>query len=419
MKNILLVDDNRTMLLVWTQILIKRGYNVITAADGVKALEVLAEHPEIQFVLSDWIMPNMDGIELCKALKSGKYSRYIFFVLLSGKNDQTSIIEGINAGADDFFVKSADINEVDARVKAGFRTLSLHNEITEKNNKLDTAYATIKKDLESAGELVKRLLPTKRKFTGVELSYVSIPSAQIGGDMLGYMQLDEDNIAFYLLDVAGHGVSSALMSFSIQQSITANSDTGVRLKTTTSQAPYYEITPPHKVIKQLNDIYITDEQNLLYFTMIYSVLNVKTGLLSFSVAGHPPLVWLHNEERSAEFIGQDSFVVGAFDFVEYKTAHIQLEPGDKVWMYSDGLTEAEKGTTQFSEEGLRNAVIDFQHHPTTIQTELLVDRVRDWQESAQFDDDVSVLAVEWTGYSEGKHACNTKLSTKVNAQFFK
>jgi sigma-B regulation protein RsbU (phosphoserine phosphatase) len=419
MKNILLVDDNRTMLLVWKQILIKRGYHVITAMDGIEALARLAEYPQIQFVLSDWMMPNMNGIELCRRLKSADYGRYIFFVLLSGKDDQHSIIEGINAGADDFFVKNADINEVDARVKAGFRTLDLHNEITDKNIKLDTAYATIKKDLESAGELVKRLLPTKRKYTGVELSYVSIPSAQIGGDMLGYMQLDEDHVAFYLLDVAGHGVSSALMSFSIQQSITANNDKGALLKRTTNTPPYYEITPPHEVIKQLNDIYVTDEQNLLYFTMIYSVLNVKTGLLSFSVGGHPPLVWLHNEKCSAEFIGQDSFVVGAFDFVEYKTAQIQLEPGDKIWMYSDGLTEAEKDKTQFSEEGLRNAVIDFQHHPTTIQTELLVDRVREWQESAQFDDDVSVLAVEWTGYSEGKHTCNTKLSTKVNAQFFK
>jgi len=419
MKDILLVDDNLAMLWVWEQTLLKRGYNVMTARDGLEALTVLQGNPQIQFVLSDWMMPNMNGIELCTKLKSVEYQRYIFFVLLSGKNDQPSIVEGINAGADDFFVKSADVDEVDARVKAGFRTLALHNEIVEKNSKLDSAYALIKKDLESAGELVKRLLPTKRKFTGVELSYVSIPSAQIGGDMLGYMQLDEEHIAFYLFDVAGHGVSSALMSFSIQQSITANSDKGELLKTVIPHPPYYKITPPHEVIKQLNSIYLTNEQSLLYFTMAYAVLNVKTGKLSFSVAGHPPLAWLHNNSGTAEFIGQDSFVVGAFDFVEYKTAHIQLEHGDKIWMYSDGLTEAEYGMKQFSEEGLRNAVIDFRHHPTSTQTELLVDRVRDWQQSAQFSDDVSVLAVEWTGYSKGKHTCNTKLSTKVNAQFFK
>lgn len=408
MKDILLVDDNRTMLLVWERILSKRGYNVITARDGFDALAVLDEHPHIQFVLSDWMMPNMDGIALCSHLKSANYARYIFFVLLSGKNDQTSIIEGINAGADDFVVKDTDINELDARVKAGFRTLALHNEVIEKNQKLDSAYATMKKDLESAGELIRRLLPTKRKFSGVELSYVSIPSAQIGGDMLGYMQLDEEHVAFYLFDVAGHGVSSALMSFSVQQSISVNTGKDSIVKSAITELPYYRITPPHIVIQRLNDIYLTDDQNSLYFTMIYAVLNQKTGKLSFSVAGHPPLVWLHNNGGDAEFVGQDSFVVGAFDFAEFNTSHIQLEPGDKVWLYSDGLTEAEQGTLQFSEKGLKKAIMDFQHHPTMNQTKLLVSRVQDWQQCDQFDDDVSVLAVEWTGYLEGKTPCDTK-----------
>lgn len=419
MRDILLVDDNRTMLMFMEKMLTKRGFNVITANDGLQALDVLKVNPHIQFVLSDWMMPEMNGIELCTRLKSGDYSRYIFFVLLSGKDDQASIINGINAGADDFVVKDTHVDELDARIKAGFRTLALHNQITEKNDELDGAYATIKKDLESAGELVRRLLPSQKKLTGVELSYVSIPSAQIGGDMLGYMQLDEDHVAFYLLDVAGHGVSSALMSFSVQQSISTNSDKGSIVKTQISEPPYYEITPPKDVLKQLNDIYLSDDENLLYFTIVYSVLNVKTGILSFSSAGHPPLVWLHAVTNDAEFIGQDSFVVGAFDFVEYQTVQIQLEPGDKVWIYSDGLTEAENGKKQFSEEGLRQAVIDLNHHSTAVQTDLLVNRVRDWQKSEQFDDDVSVLAIEWTGYSEGEQICNTQLSTRVNAQFFK
>ncbi|WP_425440594.1 response regulator [Photobacterium indicum] len=154
--------------------LTKRGFNVITASDGLQALEVLKVNAHIQFVLSDWMMPEMDGIELCARLKSGDYSRYIFFVLLSGKDDQASIINGINAGADDFVVKDTHVDELDARIRAGFRTLALHNQITEKNDELDGAYATIKKDLESAGELVRRLLPTQKKLTGVELSYVSI-----------------------------------------------------------------------------------------------------------------------------------------------------------------------------------------------------------------------------------------------------
>ncbi len=398
MKDILLVDDNRVILTVLAKSLSKRGYNVITASNGTLALNILDENPHIQFILSDWMMPVMNGIDLCRHVKSGNYSRYVFFVLLSGKDDHESIVSGINAGADDFVVKETHIDELDARIKAGFRTLALHNEMIKKNNELDNAYATMKQNLDAAGELIQRLLPTRRKFTGVELSYVSLPSAQIGGDMLGYMQLDEEHIAFYLLDVAGHGVSSALMSFSVQQTIAANSGKGSIVKSFSKDPPFYSITPPEKVLKQLNDIYLGDAQNVLYFTMVYAVLNVKTGKLSFSSAGHPPLVWFHSKTGLAEFIEHDSFVVGAFDFAEFHSSVLELEIGDKIWIYSDGLTEAEKGCDQFSEEGLKDAVMDLQHHPTSVQTELLVNKVRDWRHSEQFDDDISVLAVEWTGY---------------------
>lgn len=154
--------------------------------------------------------------------------------------------------------------------------------------------------------------------------------------------------------------------------------------------------------------------------MVYAVLNVKTGLMSYCSAGHPPLVWLHNEEENAELIGDENFVVGAFDFVDYESSQIQLTPGDKIWLYSDGITEAENGVEQFTEEGLRKTIVDIRSQPTNLQTELLVNRVRTWQKSDTFEDDVSVLAVEWKGFSKQEdNLCSTKLTTKVNAQFFR
>lgn len=417
MEYILVVDDDPVSLLFMSSLLKRCGFNIVSAKNGLEAMVILAENPHIQFVLSDWIMPEMDGIELCSKLKELEFDRYIFFVLLSGKDDQSSIIDGINAGADDFIVKGTDVKELEARVKAGFRTLELHNKITDKNQELDSAYATIRKDLDAAGDLVRQLLPTQTNFTGVELNYISIPSAQIGGDMLGYMQLDADHLAFYLFDVAGHGVSSALMSFSIQQSLSVAEGPSSIVKGANNK-----ILPPEIVIDKLNKLYISDDKIQLYFTMIYAVLNVKTGEMRYCSAGHPPLVWLHKESETAELIGHDNFVVGAFDFVDYQSSQIQLTPGDKMWLYSDGITEAEnkQETEQFSEDGLRKTIMDIRNHPTHLQTELLVNRVRTWQESDVFNDDVSVLAVEWKGnYKQEDDSCNTKLTTKVNAQFFR
>jgi sigma-B regulation protein RsbU (phosphoserine phosphatase) len=417
MEYILVVDDDPVSLLFMSSLLKRCGFHTVSAKNGIEAMSILSENPQIQFVLSDWIMPEMDGIELCSKLKQIEFDRYIFFVLLSGKDDQLSIINGINAGADDFIVKGTDAKELEARINAGFRTLELHNRITDKNTELDLAYATIRKDLDAAGDLVRQLLPTQTNFTGVELNYISIPSAQIGGDMLGYMQLDADHLAFYLFDVAGHGVSSALMSFSVQQSLSIVEGPSSIVKDVNNR-----ILPPEVVIDKLNKLYISDDKIQLYFTMTYAVLNVKTGEMSYCSAGHPPLVWLHKESETAELIGHDNFVVGAFDFVDYQSSQIQLTPGDKIWLYSDGITEAEnkKETEQFSEDGLRKTIMDIRNHPTHLQTELLVNRVRTWQESDVFNDDVSVLAVEWKGNSKQEDdSCNTKLTTKVNAQFFR
>lgn len=416
MNSILFVDDNKTRLVYITALLKKRGFNITTALSGKEALKILSARDDIQFVLSDWVMPEMDGVMLCQILKSLDYNRYIFFVLLSAKSDQASIVQGINAGADDFIDKQTSIDELEARIRAGFRNLNLHNELVSKNKELDKAYGTIKRDLDSASDLIRHFLPKNTSFSCVELSYISIPSAQIGGDMLGYMQLDPDHIAFYLFDVAGHGVSSALMSFSVQQSLSVSSGGSIVSKETESGI---EISAPEEVIASLNEMYMSNEATMMYFTMIYAVLNTQTGLMSYCCAGHPPLVWSHDSKGKTELIGHENFVVGAFESIEYESSQVQLEVGDKIWFYSDGLTEAEQQDKQFSEKGLQETIQLINHHPTHKQPEMLINIVRDWQKSDYFDDDVSVLVAEWKGPTEGENKCNTRLVNKVTAQFYK
>lgn len=164
MKPILLVDDSKTVLLYISSALEKQGYEVVAVEDGRAALEVLTHRPDIQFVLSDLMMPGINGIELCRQLKSKVSERYIFFVLLSSRNDQSSIVKGIDAGADDFVDKKTSVEELQARIRAGFRTLELHNKLVERNKELDAAYQTIHQDLQSASHLMEQLLLLNQLF---------------------------------------------------------------------------------------------------------------------------------------------------------------------------------------------------------------------------------------------------------------
>ncbi len=121
---ILAVDDDPIALEMIRAALSRFGHDVVTATSGVAALEKLA-HTAIRMVITDWMMDSMDGIQLCRAIRNRKLSRYVYVIILSSRDDPVEIAEGIAAGADDFITKPFDTGELVARIKAGERTLSL------------------------------------------------------------------------------------------------------------------------------------------------------------------------------------------------------------------------------------------------------------------------------------------------------
>ncbi|CAH0525745.1 PP2C family protein-serine/threonine phosphatase [Vibrio hippocampi] len=392
-QQILLVEDHKATQLLISSLLEKRGYKVTVANHGHEALEILDSSEQIQFVLSDWVMPKMDGVELCKRLKSTNYNRYIFFVLLSSQDDKDSIISGIDAGADDFVAKNTAIDELDARIRAGFRNLNLHIELLTKNQQLDQAYATIRGDLDSAGDFIRQLLPRKTAFNQAQMAYVSMPSAQIGGDILGYMELDEQHLGLYLIDVSGHGVASALLSFSVQQTLSViNGESSVVFKV---EGQHKSIRSAADVVTKLNEIYTQDDSNPLYFTMVYAVLNRESGELNYCIAGHPPVIRAIANPQSTEFLSDNNFVVGMFDFADYKAHTIKLQPHDEIWFYTDGITEARVEGEFYSEQRLKDLIDTIHLQPFSDKPQHIVASVSQWQSSVLFEDDISILACKW------------------------
>ncbi|EOY2072428.1 PP2C family protein-serine/threonine phosphatase [Vibrio alginolyticus] len=395
MKPILLVDDSKTVLLYISSALEKQGYEVVAVEDGRAALEVLTHRPDIQFVLSDLMMPGINGIELCRQLKSKVSERYIFFVLLSSRNDQSSIVKGIDAGADDFVDKKTSVEELQARIRAGFRTLELHNKLVERNKELDAAYQTIHQDLQSASHLMEQLLPAESTIQNIQFSYVYKPCSQIGGDMLGYLELDEQHVAFYVCDVSGHGISSALMAFSIQQTLSQSQ--GPDSITMELRDDGYCVSEPASVIERLNRRYQQTRNSQLYFTMAYAILNTKSGQLSYCTAGHPRILVWRASTKTMEQIGDDNFIVGAMQPMEYIGNQISLDEGDELWLYSDGLIEARQGEEMFSLQRLASSIIAVCKLPVEDQVGDVFKKVQSWHNEDEFDDDASLLQVKWHG----------------------
>ena len=133
---ILLADDEpiaRTMLQHW---LTGWGYTVVPVKDGEAAIEALKNDPEIRLALLDWVMPKVDGIEVCRHIRSGPSEPYIYVVLLTARDNKTDIVDGLDAGADDYLVKPCNPLELKVRLRAGRRVVELQEELVAAREKL-------------------------------------------------------------------------------------------------------------------------------------------------------------------------------------------------------------------------------------------------------------------------------------------
>ena len=107
------------------------GYRVITVADGAEAWELLLQPDTPDLLILDWMMPGIDGLELCRRIRHKERDRYQYILLLTGKDEKQDIVKGLNAGADDYLTKPFDIGELEARLRAGKRILSLQQELIQ------------------------------------------------------------------------------------------------------------------------------------------------------------------------------------------------------------------------------------------------------------------------------------------------
>jgi len=395
---ILIVDDDPGILSVISAMLRHWDYQVVSASNGLEAWEILQQHP-IRFVISDWMMPGLSGPELFQRIRATGADYYIYLILLTGREDKSSLIEGMDAGADDFLVKPVHREELRVRVRAGERILRLEQQLAERNQRLnDTnhslsrAYETVRQDLQSAAALQKALLPPPACLPGVTIDWLFQPSSYLAGDMFDYFSLDDQLLSFYQLDVAGHGVPSALLSFTVHRLLSQGSEERRLLKRAWAQSPVL-------VVSELNQRFQSLD-SALYFTMIYGCLDRQRGRVTLTQAGHPSPLWLRRDRRQITPIGQCGFPVGLLPDVDYDTMDIELAVGDRLFLYSDGITDCENAAGEaFSEPRFCQLLEETADLSPRAVTEQVSRALHDWKGDDQHLDDISVLLLERTSWT--------------------
>ena len=374
MYKILVIDDDTAIQELLKRVLRKQGYEVTVASNGEEGFQQ-AQKFQPALIICDWIMPRLTGIEVCRRVKASPDLSTTFFILLTSLGTVQDRVKGLDAGADDFISKPIEMNELKARVRAGLRLHQLSQD-------LQTQKQLLEAELAEAADYVRSLLPEPLT-EAVKVESQFIPSRQLGGDCFDYYWLDENYLAMYLLDVAGHGLRAALPSVSVLNLLRSKA------------IPNIDYHQPSDVFRALNNTYQMTAQNDKYFTIWYGVYNRSLGQLVYASAGHPPAVLISGNSHLTKVnkLKTPGMPIGMFPESTYIDNSCEIEQLSSLYIFSDGVYEIpEPGGGIWGIDNFINLILEY-NKTGYYNLEEVLNYVRKLNCGNIFNDDFSLLKV--------------------------
>ncbi|MGK0290305.1 MAG: sigma-B regulation protein RsbU (phosphoserine phosphatase) [bacterium] len=387
MEKILIAEDDNVSRKLLEVYLKNWGFEVISTRDGIEAWDILQQEQSPQIAILDWMMPRLDGVEVCKRLRQLQRRGYIYIILLTAKGMIEDIVTGLQAGADDYLTKPFDKLILKARINVGLRVVQLERTKLRQLDVITKAHQEMKKDLAAAAHVQMGLLPNSiPSIDGFDFSWVYRPSDALGGDMLDLFPIQKDYVGFYVLDVSGHGTQAALLSVSVCQQLSN------LIKNIVQDANSDDSFPsPKELVGQLAS-HFSDQQNRTgqYFTLLYGDLNTKTGDCRYVCAGHPaPLQYADGEAK--EIKSEFGFPIGMFDWVDYQENYVKIRNQEALIFYTDGVIEVSRENEEYGIDRFKDDLIHSIQGGKTLNE--VLDQAQEWNDCKKFDDDVTILQI--------------------------
>ena len=342
---VLVADDDPISRQLMKRFLESQGHQVILATDGEQAWSLfLTHHPRL--VITDWRMPKLDGLELCQRIRAHQHEAYTFVLILTSTTDRDAKVHGFAAGADEFMTKPFDRAELTWRIHSSMRVLSLHtnlqsriNDLKEARSRLELANQEMQEGLHAASTIQRSMLPAETPdVRNVDAAWIYEPSDHLGGDSMNLFRLDEHRMGFFIADVCGHGLPSALLAVTVNRLMSPR--LGAALLSHEENLDPLEIYgDPGRVLTTVNQRLPMRIERGEYFTAVYGVIDSANGELLIAGAGHPHPVLFSAGSPDAKII-TDGFPIGFDDTTTYQTQSFRLKAGDRLCIYSDGIAEA-------------------------------------------------------------------------------
>jgi len=383
---ILSVDDEQDLEILLTQYFrrkIKKGeYEFSFVHNGLEALQAILDQPDFDIILSDINMPEMDGLTLLTRINELR-NPAMKCIMVSAYGDMENIRTAMNRGAFDFTTKPINLEDLEKTIEKAIDQIKFIKNAQNEHLQLKS----IQSDLKVAREIQETILPKvfnpfPNEKTFDIYAYMSA-AKYVGGDFYDFFTIDKDRLGFVIADVSGKGVPAAIFM--------AISRTVIRAIALTENSAA-------QCLKQANDILCKESVNDMFVTVFYGILDIHTGRITYSNGGHnPPILMKHNQEVSFVPLTGDR-ILGALSDSVYHEKDLQLFPGDSLFLYTDGITEAKnKNNELFGEERLMKACLQLTDKSAKEIVEDVTKAVGDFVVGAIQSDDITLLTISYKG----------------------
>ena len=380
---ILSVDDETDLELLLTQYFrrkIRKGeYEFFFAHNGLEALQVLLKHPDIDIILSDINMPEMDGLTLLTKINEMR-NPSLKCIMVSAYGDMDNIRHAMNNGAFDFATKPIDLDDLQLTIDKAVEQIAFIRSAQKEHAEL----VDIQGDLNVAREIQHAILPRSFKLKQEDADKVDIfasmvAAKDVGGDFYDFFPIDDHRIGFTMADVSGKGVPAAIF---MAVSRTLVKATGLRG------------LPSNECMTIVNDMLCGESVDSMFVTVFYGIYDLSTGMIDFTNAGHNPPYILHADGKVEMLATKPNLVLGAVEGMPFTNESMQLNPGDAIVMYTDGVTEAENiDHDQFGESKLEAVLATLKGAGSEQIVETINAEVKKFAGDAPQSDDITQLVI--------------------------
>ena len=373
------IEDNRHLL---TRRLQREGYRDIAhAGDGEEALALIAAAP-FDLVLLDVMMPKCDGYQVLERLKAGGRLHELPIIVISALNEIDSVVRCIQLGAVDYLPKPFNPTLLRARVTATLEQKALRDAVRAHLTRIEA-------ELDSARKLqmsmVPSVFPAPTPDCPLEIFAMMEPAREVGGDLYDFFPTEDGRLAFAIGDVSGKGVAAAMFM--------ARTKNLLRVVTGLLQHAEGGQADPAAIVARVNRELCEDNDTMMFVTLLFGIIDARSGAVAFCNAGHDPAYRL-GPGGIAAVDGPQGMALGISPDWAYRTGALRLAPGEALYLYTDGITEAvAPGDAMFGKERLEPLLRSLAEAPLARVIGDTVQAVRDFAQSCPQSDDITSLAL--------------------------